>query len=798
MNSAVEIDLTRIAKNLGISLAQVESAMALLDEGNTVPFITRYRKERTGNLDEEQLRAIQQHVRSMRQLTERAETILRLIETQGILTPQLRAEIARAETLKRLEDLYRPYRPKRQSKAQCAREKGLGPLAADIWNQTPSLTDLHQAAAAFLNPQEDLSTADEVLQGAADILAEQIGEDAEVRATVRKVAWKTGRLVVTPTKSAKEIARDYRDYFDYQEPISKIPPHRVLALNRGENDGALRVKFDCDEDSALTQITKQLEMSAHRFSAFLEQCVHDALKRFVQPSLEREIRRELTDRAESHAVSVFAQNLRQLLLQPPVQGRRVTAIDPGFRTGCKLVALEENGQFLAADLIYVTGSHDKQTLARQKLASFIQQHGCTLVVIGNGTACRETEQLVEEVIAELQPELRYVIVNEAGASIYSASPAAREEFGELDATVRGTISIGRRLQDPLSELVKIDPQHLGVGLYQHDLNEKRLRDTLDQVIESCVNFVGVNLNTASAALLRRVSGLNQLIARRVVQWREKHGSFQTRRQLLDVPGVGPSTYTQAAGFLKIIGGEEPLDNTWIHPESYPVAYRVLERLSIRPDDLFTEDADGNRVAGPLAAFDRATLSRDLQVGRPTLNDILDALARPGRDPRTELPGPIFKRGVLKLDDLHDGMKLTGTVLNVVDFGAFVDIGLKDSALVHISRMSTEFVRNPHDHVHIGDVVTVWILEVDRDRQRVSLTMVPPATPHQTQEQVVADKQSPASTSDSPQESSAKIRKPRQKKRRVSPPPKLAQEQLEGDQPLSGFDELKELWKNRRP
>ena len=485
---------------LGISAAQVENVVHLADEGNTVPFITRYRKERTGNLDEEQIRAVLTRVAALRQLAERAATILRLIESQGKLTPELREQIERADSLKRLEDLYLPYKPKKQTRASAARERGLEPLAEAIWNQSAELADLDSAAAAYVNPEQELPTAAEVLAGAADIVAERISEDAEVRAIARKLAWKGGRLASTATETAAEKGQAYRNYFDHSEPAAKVPPHRVLAFNRGESEGALRVRFEWDQPAVQAEIARHLRLDEHRFAEFLQGCVADAVDRLIHPSLEREVRRELTERAEAQAVSVFARNLRNLLLAPPLAGRRVLAIDPGFRTGCKVIALDENGNVLASDLIYCTGSSEKTAATRAKVAGLMQTHAVGLVAIGNGTACRETEELIAQTIAELVPDARYLIVNEAGASIYSTSAVAREEFPELDATVRGTISIGRRVQDPLSELVKIEPQHIGVGMYQHDENNKTLRESLDQVIESCVNYVGVELNTASSAL----------------------------------------------------------------------------------------------------------------------------------------------------------------------------------------------------------------------------------------------------------------------------------------------------------
>ena len=721
------LNFVRIAEELSLRADQVVNLVALLDDGNTVPFITRYRKEQTGNLDEEQIRKVESHVNALRQLIEKAETILRLIDVQGKLTPELRRQIEAADSIKRLDDLYLPYRPKRQSRAEKARQQGLAPLAEQIWGTTKRL-NLQQIAAAFVDAEKGAASVEAALQGASDIVAEQVSEDVAVRDQSRKLAWRTGKLIVSAGKSEGEVSQAYRDYFDYIEPVWKVPPHRVLALNRGEHENALRVRFDWDGDLAERSISSLLKFSNHPHGDFLQAALKDGLDRLLQPSIEREVRRELTDTAELHGIQVFAQNLRSLLLQPPVQRKRVLAIDPGFRTGCKIAVLDECGQCQLTDVVYVTGSAEKRVGTIRKLADWLKQYECSLIAIGNGTGCRETEELIAEVIAEHCPDCRYLIVNEAGASIYSASVVAREEFPDLDATARGTISIGRRLQDPLSELVKIDPQHIGVGMYQHDMTPKLLKESLDGVVESCVNFVGVDVNTASASLLRHVSGLNQLMARRVVEWREKHGQFTSRKQLLDVPGIGEATYTQAAGFLKITNGDEPLDGTWIHPESYEAARKVLARLELKPSDMIDPNRDLEAVRKQLHELRGDKLAKELDVGVLTLRDIIDALSRPGRDPRADSAGPVFKQGVLKLEDLAAGMELTGTVLNVLDFGAFVDVGLKDSGLVHISQLADQFVKSPHDVVSVGKVVTVWVQGVDLERRRVSLTMINPRGP----------------------------------------------------------------------
>lgn len=775
-----EVDIKRVAAELHLRYDQVQHTVQLLDDGNTVPFITRYRKERTGNLHEEQIRAIQERVLSLRHIAERAADILRLIDTQGKLTPELKSQIEQADSLKRLEDLYLPFRPKRRSRATMAKERGLEPLAESIWSQGVSQNDLNNAAAKFVNAEQELPDAAKVLEGAADIIAERIGDNANLRELCRKVARDTGRLASFGTKSADQTHPEFRDYFEYSEPISKIPPHRILALNRGEEQKALRVSFNWDDERASRVTADHLNLAQHSCKEFMTACATDALSRFIQPALDREFRRDLTEKAERHAISVFAQNLRNLLLQPPLHSQRVLAIDPGFRTGCKLAVLDEVGGVVVVDVMYIITDEKKQE-AKTKLSSLIRQHQCQVIVIGNGTACRETEELVAELIASECPEIQYIVVNEAGASIYSTSAVAQQEFPHLDATARGTISIGRRLQDPLSELVKIEPQHIGVGMYQHDLNTKQLKETLDQVVESCVNYVGVDINRASSSLLAHVSGFNQLLARRVVEYRDKEGSFTNRQQLLNVPGIGPATFTQAAGFLKL-DGDEPLDNTWIHPESYEIARKLLTRCSLIPDDV-RPTADRSVLKEKLSSVVAARLADELGCGIPTLEDILEDLQRPGRDPRSDLPPPIFRRGVLSLGDIEVGMELQGTVLNVVDFGAFVDVGLKDSALVHISQISTTFVRSPHDVLSIGDVIKVWVLSVDRDRKRVGLTMIQPGIANPPAAATKPVTQRPQS-------------EPRSS---VVPKPKSSAIESKSRQPgtLKGFDELKQQWQNKK-
>jgi uncharacterized protein len=1017
MENPIPVDLSRIAQDMQIRRVQVESVVQLLDEGCTVPFITRYRKERTGNLSELAIREIQHRAQRLRELSERKASILKTIEAQGKLTDELAAAIRAADNPKRLEDLYLPYKPKKRSKASEAREKGLEPLALAIWNRDESLTDLAGAAAELVNAEKGLENVDQVLEGVRHILAEAVSELSDVRHAIRGFVWKVGKLVSSKLDSLGEgQGLEFRDYFQFSEACNHIPPHRVLAMNRGEKEGALRIKLEVPRADLENMLTSQLPLEGHPHAEFFSKAALDGLDRLLFPSLEREIRRDLTEMAERHALDVFARNLRSLLLQPPIARQTVLAIDPGFRSGCKVAVLDPLGNLLEHAVIHPHQPQNKRSEAKGLLKEMVGKHAVTVVAIGNGTASRETEELVTEIIAEgtyftdhpdatsmpvapaapgpaarsaepetattsadtekeaaqpataeveapagdgespglsaeasaestpsppaeepvtaaatsseaeppasgeaeavavvtdasapesfppisggapeegeeerataqlahaetlppfeaasaapsetpangdtsantaepaiatneqhttpLEPEqsadvaseaapadvaplpvtadaaaeaegneagapladgtqvvagaaataaapldptagrpsaqrpakgpspefarppkaskdqqqqqpqpkpprpkqppsppkphaadgqlakLSYVIVNEAGASVYSASAVGREDFPEHDATTRGTISIGRRLQDPLAELVKIEPQNIGVGLYQHDVNPKHLKESLESVVESCVNFVGVDVNSASVPLLRLVSGLNSLTARRLVDQRKEKGPFKNREQILEVEGIGPATFTQAAGFLKIRDGENPFDRTWVHPESYAAANKLLEKLGSSAEAILDKE-QLIALRGKLPDVDIPAMARELEVGEPTLRDIFDALARPDRDPRDDLPKPIFKKGVLKLEDLAVGMELKGTVLNVVDFGAFVDVGLKDSGLVHISQLANRFIKSPHDVVSVGDVVTVWVSGVDNERKRVSLTMVRPGTP----------------------------------------------------------------------
>ena len=850
MISAIDFDLALVSEPLALPAERVAAVIDLLDSGNTVPFITRYRKDQTGGMDEEQIRAVQARVLKLRQLADRKQTILRSIDAQGKLTPELAAQVEAADTMKRLEDLYLPYKPKKQTLATAARSRGLEPLAEEVLAGDPLCRDLDARAADFVNADRQLMNIGDVLLGVGHILAEMVSERADLRGRLRNIFENSGRLVSSrgetdnkeaapPAEQAAEGAapkpepapsrkakgkpdsKAFRDFFDYSEALAKIPPHRVLAINRGERAKILRIKVEADLEAMHRAVDETIVRADHPHAEFLRGCARDALARLILPSLEREVRRELTDRAEAHAVGVFARNLRKLLLQPPVRDCRVLAMDPGFKSGCKLAALDEFGNLLDHGVVHLVGSEERRAAAKTTVVDMVRNHRLSVMVIGNGTGCRETEQWVSELIAgDLAPEnLSYVIVNEAGASVYSTSQIGREEFPNYDATLRGAISIGRRLQDPLSELVKIDPANIGVGMYQHDVKAKHLRDSLDTVVESCVNFVGVDLNTASAALLRYVSGLNQLTAQRLVSHRLTQGPFTSRAQLRSVLGFGEAAFVQAAGFLKIVGGDNPLDITWIHPESYAAAGQLLERCGFQPADL-QDKVKTAELAERLATADLAELATSAQVGALTLADIVAQLARPGRDPRESLPKPIFKKGILKLDDLMPGMELMGTILNVVDFGAFVDIGLKDSGLVHVSQLAAKFIQDPHDHVSVGDIVTVWVLGVDKERRRVSLTMIDPAAKRAAQERRAPRgerrrQDRPASASAAgPAAGGARTgaRPPRQgqppagaPKRQPPPKPKgkprpvvpITKKMAEGREPLRTFGDLKQFFELKR-
>jgi protein Tex len=716
--------IVRTARELSIPPGQVSSAADLLDAGNTIPFVARYRKEVTGSLDEVQLQAIQDRLEHLRSLEKRRAEVLRLIEEQGKLTPELAQSIKRAEALHELEDLYLPYRPKRRTRASVARERGLAPLAEIILSQAVLQGSLEEQAAPFLNEELGVSTVEEALAGARDIVAETVAEDATVRGKVRDLFFREAMLTSTLADASKDPGQKYTLYYQFSEPVGKLPPHRVLAINRAEKEDVVRVGIDLPYERVRPLLVYHYKPNPRSSLAHqLEMAMEDGYKRLLSLSLERETRSSLTETGEERAISLFAANLRNLLLQPPLRGRTVMGIDPGLRTGCKVAVVDATGKYLEGTTIFPHVPMKRWAEAKEKIVSLTRKYGVEVIAIGNGTASRETEALAAEVIAEGNEGLAYVMVSEAGASVYSASEVARQEFPELEASQRGNISIARRLQDPLAELVKIDPKAVGVGLYQHDVDQKELAKELDRVVVSCVNFAGVDLNTASASLLQYVSGVNRRVAENLVAYRNEHGPFADRGQIKKVAGLGAATFVQAAGFLKVPGGANSLDDTFIHPESYDLCRKLMERLPAAKE--------GERMPQRVARFRREmerqgvtleSLAAELGAGAPTLADILDNLEKPGLDPRDSLPKPILRKDVLKMEDLKEGMLLQGTVRNVVDFGAFVDIGVKHDGLVHVSEMADRFIRNPMDVVGVGDVVTVRVLGIDHQRGRIQLSM----------------------------------------------------------------------------
>ena len=695
------MDITaRLAKELGLKPAHVKNVIDMLDEGNTIPFIARYRKEQTGEMTDVTLRELFTRLNYLRSLEARKEEVTRLIAEQDKLTDELKAEIDKAESLQRLDDLYRPFRPKRRTRASMAKEKGLEPLALELMRPERSEIQFWSFVKSFIDTEKGVETSEDALQGAIDIIAEDIADDPDYRATVKNIFWKNAMLVVDAVD--KEASSVYEMYYSYSEPVSKVPNHRVLAINRGEKEKLLKVSLAFDETLATDKIKAKTAKGLTYTASYVESAVDDGCKRLLFPSVEREIRNDLTDRAEEEAIKVFALNLEPLLMQPPIKGKVVLAIDPGFRTGCKIAVVDETGKLLDNTTVYPTEPQNKVEETKKIFRKLIDKYNVGIISIGNGTASRETEAIVAGLISELDKKIPYAIVNEAGASIYSASEVGQKDFPNHDVTVRGAASIGRRLQDPLAELVKIDPKHIGVGQYQHDLNQTKLDEALTGVVEDSVNRVGVDLNTASPSLLKYVSGISTKVANGIVAHREENGSFKARQELLKVKGLGDKTFKQCAGFLRIPEGTEPLDNTGVHPESYEVA-RKLVKIGYKDKELLR-------------------LAEELNVGLPTLTDIVMELEKPGRDPRDEMPKPILREDILKLEDLSKDMVLNGTVRNVVDFGAFVDIGVKQDGLVHISQLSNKFIKHPKEVVKVGDIVKVKIIDVDKDKGRISLSM----------------------------------------------------------------------------
>lgn len=895
MQPIASAETSRIAMEMELPEHQVRVAVSLLQSDNTVPFLTRYRRDETGGLDEVQLRRIQQRLQQLTSLRERKASILKSIQSQTELSETLRQKIENCYSLKLLEDLYLPYKQKKTSWAQQARELGLQPLAEAVLLEGLTEEDFENEIALAEGPDGEKLDPELVLKSVRCLVGEAIVENAELRSRLRRAAWKEAKLCsvrlpsstaetaktdgnddnrsdhvsqvaqaltagaedagadpsqlrenptsaadtieasTKPTSSSSSSKRKrkrkkkrreeerYKDYFEYSEPVKSIPPHRVLAVNRGEKEKKLKVRIELPEER-LWQICRQLLISAdHPQRSLMLEVGREVLNRSLLPALEREIRRELTEKAEEHAIEVFTTNLRSLLLQPPIKGYRVLALDPGFKTGCKAAVLDEQGNFLASETVSIVGNQQKREDALQKLTDLVQQNQVNLIAIGNGTGCRETELLVSELISGpmSQHELKYVIANEAGASIYSTSEIGREELPDVDPTIRSAISIGRRVLDPLSELVKIDPAHIGVGLYQHDVKSRHLAESLDAIVESCVNFVGVDANTASPALLRYVAGLNQATARKICEHRQQYGPFANREALKEVSGIGNATFVQCAGFLRIHGSDQPLDATAIHPESYHIAQAVLDRIQ-GPKTAEPAGFLDQQLAQPLASLDTERLAEEMTIGRLRLKDIIEVLGRPGRDPRDSVPPPVFRSGVLDIEDLSLGMHLRGQVLNVVDFGIFVDIGLGESGLVHISNLSTGYIRDPHQFFSVGDVLNVWVESIDRKLKRVSLSAIDPsqANTKSESEDESRTRRSPAagkekserrkkrprkrSTNNGNSQSTERKHGPNQRRRsshrRSTAPPStpISEEAAQGKVPLRSFSELAQFVSQSKP
>ena len=707
----------QLAKELNIREQQVESTLNLIDEGSTIPFIARYRKEVTGGLDDAVLRDLNDRLIYLRSLEARREEIIRHIDEQGKLTTELKVNIEKAQTITELDDLYRPYRPKRRTRATIAKEKGLEPLAELIWAQEIKEGLIDDLALPFINTEMDVNTVDDAIAFALDIIAEMISDDAEHRKYVREYTYRRGIL---ETKAAKDEKSVYEMYYEYKEPVNKIVPHRILAINRGETEKYLNAKIRNDDEEIVKRICNRVIIRPSIGSELLKKAVEDSYKRLIAPSIDREIRNQLTEKAEEQAIKVFGVNLRNLLLQPPVKGRVVMGMDPGFRTGNKITVVDDTGLVLDTAVVYMTLPHHNLVQGKEILRNLISKHNVQLIAIGNGTASKESEMVTVELCKEFNGNVQYIIVNEAGASVYSASKLGSEEFPQYDVALRSAVSIARRLQDPLAELVKIDPKSIGVGQYQHDVNQKRLMESLQGVVEFCVNNVGVDLNTASPSLLQHISGISPVVAKNIVVYREEKGKFKKRNQLLKVSKLGPKAYEQCAGFLRIPGGDNILDNTGVHPESYEATSKLLGMNGWSIDDVGKDNFKD--MIEESKEWDLKKLAGALGIGLPTLQDIFKELQKPGRDPRDELPQPILRTDIMELKDLKPEMILTGTVRNVIDFGVSVDIGVHQDGLVHISQLSDQYVRHPMDVVQVGDIVQVKVVEVDVQRKRIALTM----------------------------------------------------------------------------
>ena len=708
----------KIADELNIKESQVESTVKLIDEGNTIPFIARYRKETTGNLSDEILRNLDERLKYLRNLEERKEEIIRLIDEQGKLTDELTIKIAGTMVLSELEDIYRPFRPKKRTKATIAKEKGLEPLSQIIYLQNEK-RDLYEVAKEYIDVEKGVETAEDAIQGALDIIAENIADDADYRKKIKSFDF---REALITTKQAKDESSPYDMYYDYSEAILRMPSHRILAINRGEKEKFLKVKLETPDEKILAYLEKQIiKDNNSQFASLLENAIQDSYKRLIAPSIEREIRNDLTEKAEEKAIKVFGKNAKQLLMQPPIKDIVVMGFDPAYRTGCKIAVIDKTGKVLATTTVYPTEPQNDVEGAKKTLKELIDKYDVNMISIGNGTASRESEVFVSNMLKEIDKDVYYAIVSEAGASVYSASKLASEEYPDINVSLRGAISIARRLQDPLSELVKIDPKSIGVGQYQHDVDQKRLNESITGVVEDAVNSVGVDVNTATPSLLSYVSGINGTIAKNIVKYRDEHGELKERKELLKVAKLGPTAYKQCAGFIRIFGGKNPLEVTAVHPESYEVAKKLLTKLGYSVENILEKDKLVE-IKEKLKTIDISKMSKELEVGELTLKDIIEEISKPGRDPRESMPKPILRSDVLKFEDLTEGMTLTGTVRNVIDFGAFVDIGVKYDGLVHISEMSDRYIKNPSEVVSVGDIVKVKVIELDQEKHKVSLSM----------------------------------------------------------------------------
>ncbi len=722
MNKIVEI----IAQELQIKQSQVESTIKLIDEGNTIPFIARYRKEATGGLSDELLRNLGERLTYLRNLESRKEEVIKSIDSQGKLTQEIIKDLENCITLAEVEDIYRPYKQKKRTRATIAKEKGLESLADTIIKQDESI-DINKYAEGFINAEKEVNSVEDAINGALDIIAENISDNPEYRKKIKKICYREG---IINTKSAKDEKSNYEMYYDFQEKVNRIPSHRILAINRGEKEEFLKVKIDKPEEKIVELIQNDIiKNNKSQYAELLNNCIQDSFTRLIEPSIDREIRADLTEKAEEQAISVFGKNAKQLLLISPIKGKTVIGFDPAYRTGCKIAVIDETGKVLDYTTIYPTEPQNDIMGAKKELIRLILKDNVDMFAIGNGTASRESEQFVAELIQEIKEkynkELVYVIVSEAGASVYSASKLATEEYPDINVSIRGAISIARRLQDPLAELVKIDPKAIGVGQYQHDVNQKKLGESLTGVVEDAVNSVGVDVNTATPSLLSYVAGVSQTVAKNIVKYREDNGKFKERKELLKVPKIGKASYEQCAGFIRIPDGKNPLEITGVHPESYKIAGNMLDKLGFKVKDLADKDKF-KQIKEKLSTINNdkeiKNMAKELEVGEPTLKDIIIELMKPGRDPREEMPKPVLRSDVLKFEDLSIGMILTGTIRNVTDFGAFVDIGVKHDGLVHISEMSYKFVKNPSEIVSVGDIVKAKVIDIDKERQKVKLSM----------------------------------------------------------------------------